>query len=118
VRLTLAGHPQPMLRRPDGTVLPVGCCEPPMGILPEATWSETLLELGPGDTLVLYTDGVTEARNACGQQFGEDAFAELLAATAGSSAEVTAEAVLAAVDRQLAGSSRPADDLAVLVLRV
>ena len=118
VRLTLAGHPQPMLRRPDGTVLPVGCCGPPMGILPGATWSETLLELGAGDTLVLYTDGVTEARDASGQQFGEDAFADLLAATTGSSAEVTAEAVLAAVDRQLAGSSRPADDLAVLVLRV
>ena len=117
-RMALAGHPQPMLRRRDGSVLPVGCCGPPLGIVPDATWSETTLDLGPGDTLVLYTDGVTEARDTSGRQFGEEALADLLASTAGGSAEVTAEAVHAAVDGQLAGSSRPADDLAVLVLRV
>ncbi len=116
-RLALAGHPPPMLRRRDGTVLQVGRCGPPLGVLPEADWTETLLELGAGDTLVLFTDGVTEARDASGQQFGEEALADLLAA-AGGSAEATAQAVHAAVDRQLAGSSRPADDLAVLVIRV
>ena len=116
--LALAGHPQPLLRRADGTVVPLGRPGLPLGIAPDAVYPVEVVALGPGDTLVLHTDGVTEARDAAGEQFGEEALAALLRDTAGRSAEDTVAAVRGAVDRHLCGARRSADDLAVLALRV
>ena len=63
-RLTVAcgGHPLPALRRADGTVEPVGVPGTLLGLLPEPELQDRSTELRPGDTLVLYTDGLTEAR--------------------------------------------------------
>jgi sigma-B regulation protein RsbU (phosphoserine phosphatase) len=66
------------------------------------------VELPPGATLVVCTDGVTEARGADGAQFEE---------TAGQDVAATVEAVQAAVDRHLTGSRHERDDLAVLALQ-
>ena len=72
-------------------------------------------ELRPGDALVLFTDGVTEARRG-GEMFGEARLRELLARRAGRSAEEIAEALESAV---VAFHGGPLDDdLAVMVLRV
>ena len=71
--------------------------------------------LHPGESLVLFTDGVTEARRSDGEFYGEDRLRECLRRTHGSSAESVAEAVRdEAIDFQ-DGVSR--DDIAVLVLR-
>ena len=118
VALSLAGHPQPLLRRADGTVVPLGRPGMPLGIDADAGYSVESVSLAPGDTLVLYTDGVTEARDVTGEQFGEAALADLLAGTAGAGPDETVAAVRAAVDRHLKGSRRSTDDLAVLALRV
>jgi hypothetical protein len=61
---------------------------------------------------------VTEARDAQGEQFGEEALAALLEDTAGAGPGETVAAVRAAVDRHLTGSRWATDDLAVLALRV
>ena len=90
----------------------------PLGIDADAGYAVEAVPLAPGDTLLLYTDGVTEARDVHGEQFGEAALADLLAHTAGATPEETVAAVRDAVDRHLAGSRRSTDDLAVLVLRV
>jgi sigma-B regulation protein RsbU (phosphoserine phosphatase) len=74
-RLTYAnaGHPPPLLRRSLGT--PIVALEEvgsyPLGIEHSETFKEAAVELEPGDTLLLYTDGVTEARDEHGDLFGE-----------------------------------------------
>ena len=116
-RLALAGHPRPLLRSPDGTVSELGVAGLPLGVTDDVVHAETGLHLAPGSTLVLYTDGVTEARDDGGAQFGEDGLIEVLRATAGCSAADTVETVAAAVERQLLQSRHGADDQAVLALR-
>ena len=68
-----AGHNRPFVRRVDGTVEKVmGKGGRFLGMFADATYRSQLLKLAPGDFLYLYTDGVTEAMNAKGEQFGEE----------------------------------------------
>lgn len=114
VRMTvaLAGHPQPVLVR-QGEAGFVGVAGDLLGVLPEATAHDTRVDLQPGDAVVLYTDGITEAGPAA-DQFGEERLLEAAQAGAGS-AEAVADGVLDAVG-QHAGASE--DDIAMLVLHV
>jgi sigma-B regulation protein RsbU (phosphoserine phosphatase) len=108
-----AGHPPPLLLGPDGGVIPEGRPGLPVGLFPTGTYATTKLRLEPGCTLVLYTDGVVEARSVAGDQFGPD---RLLAATRHApSAEAVAVELLEAVTRHAGGALD--DDAAVLVLR-
>ncbi|MCA0144383.1 SpoIIE family protein phosphatase [Blastococcus sp. LR1] len=116
-RLSVAGHPLPVLRRPDGLAEEVGTVGRPLGIDADVRFTESDLALPPGSTLVLYTDGVTEARDDAGRQFGEDALLRVVAG-APLDAEATVAAVAAAVEHQLTGSRHEPDDLAVLALTV
>lgn len=72
--------------------------------------------MAPGDTLVLYTDGVTEAMDAAGTCFGEDRLAELLRGHAGAEPAATVETVLDGVHAFAAGAPQ-ADDITVVALR-
>ena len=76
VRLTLAlgGHPPPLLRRRDRSVQPVGTPGTALGLVPGVEIHEVHLDLAPGDVLLAYTDGVTEARRG-EEQFGEERLA-------------------------------------------
>ncbi|GAB3243600.1 histidine kinase N-terminal 7TM domain-containing protein [Kineosporia babensis] len=78
VTLTLGGHPPPLLRRSDGSVHAVGRPGTALGMWPHIEVHEVVVELEPGDVLLAYTDGVTEAR-AGEEQFGEKRLAEVLA---------------------------------------
>ena len=60
IELSLGGHPQPLLRRRDGQVEPVGALGMLLGMI-EPTLSTTVVDVMPGDTLVFYTDGLTDA---------------------------------------------------------
>jgi serine phosphatase RsbU (regulator of sigma subunit)/PAS domain-containing protein len=108
-----AGHPPPLLIGSE-PVLAEGRPGLPVGLFPTGTYATTRLELPPGGTMVLYTDGVIEARSVSGEQFGWDG---LLATSrrAALSAEATAGELLEAVTRHAGGSLD--DDAAVLVLR-
>jgi PAS domain S-box-containing protein len=114
--VALAGHPRPMHRAADGTVTEVGIVGRPLGISPEVRYEEVTVELSRGSMLLLYTDGVTEARDDAGVQFGEAGLTAVLQETAGLPADATVEAVSAAVERQLRSSRHGADDQAVLAL--
>ena len=110
-----AGHPLPLVVRARGAVETLG--EPGMllGPFAEIRVTDRSGELRPGDALVLFTDGVTEARRG-GEMFGEARLRELLSRRAGRSAEEIAEALESAV---VAFHGGPLDDdLAVMVLRV
>lgn len=83
LRYASAGHPPLLLRRAaEGSVEEVRQEAPPLGVLPRAAYRNTELELAPGDRVLLYTDGVTEARNGAEEDFGDERLREL-AATAG-----------------------------------
>ena len=60
VTVASAGHPLPLLRRPGGPPAPLGDHGVLLGVAGEDDWSETVVELAPGETLLFYTDGVTE----------------------------------------------------------
>jgi serine phosphatase RsbU (regulator of sigma subunit) len=105
-----AGHPQPLLVR-GGAVTPVGRWGVMVGAWADAAWEAVPVDLEPGDMLVLYTDGVTDARGA-GARFGEP---RLRAAVAPAADPRDAVARIgAALDAFEAGSQ--ADDTAVLAV--
>jgi sigma-B regulation protein RsbU (phosphoserine phosphatase) len=115
-----AGHPAPMLRRLDGTVEHLTSDGTIVGILPEATFTQTRAQLHPGDSLLLFTDGLTEA-GAPAALFGVRRLAAAFRAAAGSSAGEIAAEVLSAVEEyrsarlSAGGSASERDDMAVLV---
>lgn len=113
VRLGLAGHPRPLVRRTDGRVEAVGKPGLPLGMFDSEDVSETQLVLEPGDSLLLYTDGIVEARCG-GEEFGEERLREVLAETAASTAEAIVQRI---VDAAVAfGGGSADDDMAALAL--
>jgi sigma-B regulation protein RsbU (phosphoserine phosphatase) len=118
VRVGVAGHPVPLLRSADGAVTEVGSPGRPLGVDADVEFGTTSVVLPPGATLLLYTDGVTEARDAAGSQFGEDRLARLLSGPDCGDAEQAVAAVTAAVEAQVTGSRHEADDMALLALTV
>jgi serine phosphatase RsbU (regulator of sigma subunit) len=111
-----AGHNPGMLRRAGGGAVEELDAEGILlGVLPEFRFERRSVRLRPGDLLLLFTDGLTEARDAHGEMFGEARLAEALeAASARPTAEIPG-ALLASIDR-FTGTA-PADDRTVAVLR-
>ncbi len=108
------GHPSPLVRRANGRIEDVPVMGMLLGVFPEAAVGTRSVQLGPGDAVVLYTDGVIEARRD-GDTFGEEGLrAAIEAAPAG--ARLLAEAIDRAVGVHVGGTLT--DDLAVLVVRV
>ena len=87
-----------------------------LGVDASARWRQREVRLVPGDFLVLYTDGITEAQNASGAFFGEDRVLEAALSKAGSSAHEIQDAILTEVHR-FTGSLPRQDDVALIVLR-
>src|SRR5918997_1023082 len=88
VDVSRAGHPPPLLVRSGATVEEVGCSGKVLGVFPDAELRDTSLRLMPGEALVLYTDGVTEARSPDGDFFGEGRLRRLLSSCAGRGCEL------------------------------
>ena len=116
-QLSIAGHPRPLLRRPEGWE-EVGVVGRPLGVGDDARFESVALTLPPGSSLVLYTDGVTEARDATGEQLGEEGLVRLLAQPGSDAASCIAGTIATAVEARTAGSPYEADDLAVLAITV
>jgi len=113
-----AGHNWPVVRRRDGgrEVLERGGTL--LGILEPLALEEASVHLGPGDLVVLYTDGISEAATLDNEQFGEERLNEAIAALPpGIGARAAAEALLARL-REFLGDVEPQDDITLLVLRV
>lgn len=88
-----------------------------LGVMDDAAYAEAPLLLPPETSLLLYTDGVTDARAATGDMFGEARLRGAIAAGAGTAPEALVAAVSGAVERFAAGAP-PEDDLTILALRV
>jgi serine phosphatase RsbU (regulator of sigma subunit) len=88
----------------------------PLGVIPEAEIEQKRLALAPGDVVVFYTDGVSEAMNASDEEFGSERLFAVLHAQRGQSAEAIADAIQTAV-RDFAGNVAQHDDFTLLVLK-
>ena len=111
-----AGHLPPLIRRRDGRYERLEGTGIALGMFEGSTYTAVGTRLEPGDALVLYSDGITEAENPAGQPL-EDAGLEAIVTTysAFSAAGIGTE-VLRAVERH-ANDSRFADDLTILILK-
>jgi serine phosphatase RsbU (regulator of sigma subunit)/PAS domain-containing protein len=113
LRIVCAGHPSPLLvRREGGGVAAVGRPGTLLGAFPEGRWTVTDVELGDGDSLVLYTDGVTDTRGPDGHRFGSERLEETLRAIG----PANAEDIAGGIDAALRAFGEQRDDVAVLVL--
>ncbi len=118
VGISIAGHPPPLLRTADGAVVALGRPAAPLGVDAGTVFTDATVDLPAGSSLLLYTDGVTEARDDAGEQLGEDALHRLFGDARCAEAEGAVAAVAAAVEAQVAGSHHEADDMALLALSV
>lgn len=113
LELSTAGHAPPLLWR-AGRVYELLCpAALPLGLSDEACFHEVEIHLQPGDRVIFYTDGLTEARNLEREFFGEERLAQALRRHAGLGAGELAERLLAEVE---AYAPRRRDDLTVVVL--
>ncbi len=111
--LAVAGHPLPLILRADGTVEAAGVPGTLLGMFRDVTVASQVVRLAPGDAIILYTDGVIEARSA-GVPFGEERLKALAKTMAADGASQIASAIGAAVAEYRDVQN---DDLAVLVIR-
>lgn len=120
LRFTNAGLSEPRLKR-NGTVRALRGTGPryPLGSVRDTVYAETLVELEPGDVLVFYTDGLSEARNRRGHFMGDDDLERVLREmdSDGLDAAAVKKRILAAVERFTEGAPRH-DDMTVVVVTV
>ncbi len=112
-----AGHLPPIIRAGDGKTYSLGRTESgmPLGIKAEQEYRELKLALDPGTSVVVYTDGITEAMNAANELFGRVRLEQFVSSVSGSSEDLT-KAIVTEVDR-FCGTRPQRDDMCLVCLR-
>jgi serine phosphatase RsbU (regulator of sigma subunit) len=110
-----AGHPSPLVIRSDGTVEMIGDGGFPVGMIPAASYERLEFDLGPGDRLFIYSDGLVEAEGQDGEQFSEARLRTLVRDSAAEPSSVLLDRLDGAL-RNWRGSETLDDDLSVLML--
>ena len=102
LRYANAGHLPPLLVRVDGSIERLASTATVLGVFSAWSSEERSIDLNPGDRLVLFSDGVTEAGVDSGREFGENGLCAALRANSGADAQALVDAIIAAVadDRQ------------------
>jgi sigma-B regulation protein RsbU (phosphoserine phosphatase) len=115
VELINAGHLPPLIPRPGGPAL-FAATGMPLGLFHTSTYDVTKIELAPGETLLLYTDGITEARNPLDVEYGLQRLKRFVAKRNDLCAEGLVRACVADV-RAFTEGREPSDDGTVMALR-
>lgn len=115
VRLLNAGHLPPLVGR-EGRVDTLSRGAPALGLTGKSRYAEDQVQLEPGDILVLYSDGLTEARNEEGEFFGDARLKRLIPRLRALSASTAGARLLAEID-DFVGDAIPSDDLSVIILK-
>ena len=110
-----AGHNAPLLVRPDGSIAALTEGGMVLGIFPAATYESGTVELEPGDHLVLFTDGLLEALNTAGEEFGEERVRDLLRQNSNASASTLLSRLQEELDAFSAAAPQH-DDITMMVL--
>jgi sigma-B regulation protein RsbU (phosphoserine phosphatase) len=118
VKYCNAGHNPPYLfsQRDGDSPIELSRTGMPLGILDEADWQQGKFQLGKGDLLVCYTDGITESQDQDGQFFGEERLAELVQSASELPVVDIQNLVLNRI-REFSGSSAQFDDMTLLVVK-
>lgn len=111
-----AGHNAPILRRRSGAVERLEAGGVPLGILEDATYPAVGAAFTPGDLLLIFTDGLVEAVNHAGEEYGEERVLRLLATADGEDAAGVLRRLMADLDGFVDGAHQH-DDITCLVLR-
>jgi len=115
-----AGHSPPYLvgAQKGGGVQPLRRTGMPLGIAEDAAWEQKVVQFAPGDLLVLYTDGVTDAEDETGAFFGQERLLEIAQANLGQSAQDVQDALIAEI-HEFVGDTPQFDDITLMtVVRV
>lgn len=112
-RIVQAGHPYPLVQRGDGGVEFVGDGGLPIGLIGEAGYTAHDIRLGPGDRLLMYSDGVTESETAEGGMLGETGLADIVTRLAERRGQPFLDGI---ADGVLAAADELADDLSAVVI--
>ncbi len=111
-----AGHNPPMVLRRDGSIIWLETGGPPVGMFPEYTYEQSTAQLYPGDLVLAYTDGVIEAVDPDGEEWGVEGLQRAAAQSKSHCADDMVHEILASMDAFSQG--RQTDDATVMVLRV
>jgi phosphoserine phosphatase RsbU/P len=110
-----AGHPPAMILR-NGKIIELGSDNMVLGVDPSENYVQSLVDMQAGDTLLLYTDGLTDAMNFQQERFGKQRIVEAFTA-GGPSAEAIVENILWSL-RRFTGLAKPTDDVTMIVAKV
>lgn len=116
VRLCIAGHPCPLIVSGDGQREYESIQNPMLGFLDDFIFESFEFNLLPDEAIVLYTDGLTEAQNMQGEQFGLERLVNILTTRRGRTPQDTAKRLFNEVD-VFCGAIEPTDDRAILIIR-
>ena len=111
-----AGHNAPILRRANGAIEILEAGGLPLGIRLDRPYETASLELRPGDALILFTDGVVEAFNESGEEFGNERWLGAIRSLPDWDASQTLQFLMKRVD-EFVGATRQSDDITCLVFR-
>lgn len=109
-----AGHPRPLVLRPSGKTEWLGEGGFPIGLYREMDWDDFRVDFGPGDRLIVYSDGVTEAMNPTRQAFGQERLSKLALECARWSPEETNRALAGAL-RHWRAAENLQDDISMII---
>ncbi|MFZ0960340.1 MAG: PP2C family protein-serine/threonine phosphatase [Terriglobia bacterium] len=116
LRYVNAGHNPPMVLRRDGSVIWLEAGGAPIGLFPDSTYEVCTVQLHPGDLVVAYSDGVTEAVNPAGEEWGAEGLRRATAESGAKCGEEIVHDIFTSMDEF---SRRfQTDDATVVVLRV
>lgn len=118
MRFAKAGHEEILWYRAAHAAIEVLSAEGVfLGIFPDEVWEERMVQLAPGDRLVLYTDGITEARNGAQELYGVERLMDAVRSTATLDVDAMGERLLAGVT-EFTGGGEPSDDIALVILEI
>ena len=115
-RYVSAGHVNSLLTTRAGEIVTLASTGAPLGLLPPGLpYTETEVSLAPGDTIVLFSDGVVDAQNAAEEEFGEDRLGRIIQGSHHCDAETLVASVFDEIDA-FAGATPQFDDITMMVL--
>ena len=111
-----AGHVPPLLRRKSGALEGLGSANFPVGMFAEAEYQSARIQLEPGDFLVIYTDGVSEAQNPQNEMFEEARLRRIMESFTGETVEQLGDAIREGMRAFTEGAAQ-SDDVTILVVQ-
>jgi serine phosphatase RsbU (regulator of sigma subunit) len=111
-----AGHNPPyLIKNTDGAIQSLDPSGMPLGIEEQATWSQDVVQIDPGDTLILFTDGIPDAQNEMGEFFDDESLLEVCLDSYGRPAHEMQAAILAEIEN-FVGDAPQFDDITLMIL--